>query len=352
MRTTLAAIAGLVLACSTPTPRCPTCTPSVAVVIPEEAADAAVPRASACWVKGTPKPAAVAASLDPSCAPFDPVELALVEARVRKEFIVYVKPSKLIVDFGCDAAGADVRDVVFEDGSGHGGTLRIARFRREPDRVSVRMIDSSHYFDARIDVQTATIDLRAFDALVASARVALLVRPHLVRLQDRSGGTGGMPSSSHDFHLRVSIIDDDGGVTDRKFTGYDRGSEQERILPMRFASEPFQKLLAATTFATVPATEEDRAWFTARLAIALGGDPYWWVLERYVTLAAKLGTIDAVPFLVTALRAKPGASQDRAREAALAAIAAITGFDPRLDASGKVRPIADAVAAAIAECGP
>ena len=318
----------------------------------------AVGPTSLCWPAGRPAAEiAPSARRNDACRPFDPAELARTEARIRKDFVIYEPPSKLVIDFDCDAAASDTREVVFESGSGHGGNLRIVRFQREEAtpraRYAVRLIDSQHNGTLRLEVRTASIDARTFDAVVARARVAAVARPHAVKLVDPKGGLGLSGTfSSNDFHLRITIVDDQGEETDRAFTGYESSDEQEAYLPMRIAAEPIQQLLGAAAFVTVAPTDIDRDLFTARLLATMSGKPSWWIAERYVGVAAKLGTPAGIPALVRVLKANGGASEPRAREAAVDAIAAITGWNPRLDRAGRVRGAAAAAAAAVAECEP
>jgi hypothetical protein len=280
--------------------------------------------------------------------------MARVEARIRKELVIDEKPSKLVIDYGCDAAESPPRDVYFEDGSGHGGTLRVTRFRRLPDRIEVRSIASSHYYGKGIEVQSGELDARALDGLVETARVAMLARPHVVKLRPPAGAGGmGMSAwfSSNDFHLRLSLIDEAGAVTDAGFTGYDGSSSQAQIIPMRMATEGFTKLLATVKLSSTEPTAADREMLTRRFLVTMERKPYWWVEERYVALMAELGTLDAVPALVSVV-ADPGtnASDERAREGAIAAIAALTGWDARVGPSGAPRTLAEAAGAIVDEC--
>ncbi|MBK6515573.1 MAG: hypothetical protein IPG04_16045 [Polyangiaceae bacterium] len=61
------------------------------------------------------------------------------------------------------------------------------------------------------------------DQLLASSRVAMLARPHFVRLHDPKDAFGSMSASfsSNDFHLRLTLIDEAGRATDQGFTGYE-----------------------------------------------------------------------------------------------------------------------------------
>jgi hypothetical protein len=288
------------------------------------------------------------------CAPVDAAELSRVEARIRKELPVD-KLQKLIVDFGCDAAEGEVQDVFFEDGSGHGGSLRIARLHRASTRVAVRAIASSHYYSPGLTVFSGELPLPAFDAALEHARVAMLARPHIVPLRAPDGAVllSSFSFSSNDFHLRLSIVDDAGQVTDRGFTGYEGSESQPEIVPMRMATAAIADMLANASLVAVPITDDDRAFFTSRLLVTLASAPHWWVEERYVADAQKLATVDAVPALLRLLTpTEPrDASQARSRDAALEAIAGITGWDPRVDPeTGAARSTDDAVAAALAAC--
>jgi hypothetical protein len=298
-----------------------------------------------CWARGRPKPPSPPPAKAIFCNGFDEKEVARVEKRLRKEFEIRERPSKLVIDFGCDEASSDFREVFFEDGSGHGGSLRLVRFRREGQRIAVREIRSRHYDDKGLQILAGETDAPAFDALVDRARVALLAKPHLVRLRppDGSLGLGGWSFSSADFHLRMSIVDGQGNLTERRFSGYGGSGSQEVSLPMGIASEPVQKLLGAMALSPVAIRDDDRQWFTTRLLRTVAHDPAWWVLERFVADAAVLGTLDAVPALAT-LAAAPG-DNARLRDASLEAIAAITGWDPR-----KARTPEEAARAAVREC--
>ncbi len=260
------------------------------------------------------------------------------------------------MDFGCDVAGSIAEEVVYEEGSGHGGSLRIARFQRAGSLIAVSVIDSVHYGKPTLEVREAAIDPAQFDDAIDHGRVALVARPHVIPLKDgRDQGLGfSFTISSKDFHLRMSIIDRDGDTTDRGFTGYESSLEQERYLPLRLATGPIQKLLSRASLSARPPTDEDRRFFTERFLLTFAGTPSWWVRERYVALAAKLGTTEVVPTLVRLANAKvdpSDASVARTREAALDTIATLTGFDPWLGPNGQRRDVEAAGIAAAAACG-
>ncbi len=311
---------------------------------------------SACFRKGRPKTLVLEKVEDSVfCHDIDAAELARVEARVRKDLVVQRKPSKLVVDFACDALGSDIAEVVVEDGSGHGGSLRIVRFARGQANVDVRMITRSQYFNAGNATSIAQMPTADFDAIVRQARVAVLARPHLIPLWVPSSTIhlGGFGSSSNDFHLGLALTDAEGHVVDRHFSGYDSSLDQQAILTMRMATERFETAIASLAFTpqTSP-TDADKEIFVRRFLAAMkdGEKPFWWVTERYVALAVDLGTIDIVPTLAKIAQQKGEASADRTRPVALDAITAITGWDPRKDDRGQPRTLDDATAIAAQEC--
>lgn len=346
------------LGCAPPV-RAPQCVspPPVAVNVPPASApilaEAKPAEAtSPCFQRGRPAEAKKTDAFE-FCAPFDAAELARVEAKVRADFQVHERPSKLVVDFGCDKAFGSIKEVVLEDGSGHGGSLRFHRFVHDGDVMRVRTIESSHYYEPGMKIRAGEIPASTIEKMIASARVAMLAKPHLVTLiaPDGSLGLSGFSSSSNDFHLRLRIVDDEGRATDRAFTGYDGSMSQDVILPMRMATEPFWKLVATLHLRDAQQSEDDARFFTERFVASMAAHPAWWVKERMVALASKLGTVDAVPALVAIANEKGEASADRTREPALDAIAAITGWDPRVDVyTGKKLDVDAAAARASREC--
>jgi len=304
-------------------------------------------RESACFKKGRPKTIVLEKKEEYEyCTGIDGAEMARVEARIHKDFVVHRKPSKLVIDYDCDdiQIGA-AREVVLEDGSGHGGSLRIIRFRRAAMHVDVKMIAYSHYFNKGTEISTSQMSVADFDAMVAQARVAVLAKPHLVPLAMTPGAVHAIGGShtSNDFHLGLRIADDEDHTIERHFTGYEGSDAQGAILPMRMATERFETTVASLAFAKEPAvTDDDKDLFVRRFLAAMRDKPFWWITERFTALAADLGTIDIVPALVKIAEKKGEASADRTRPVALAAIAALTGWDPRKDAKDEDEAAANA----------
>ena len=361
-----ALVVGLALlasACRAGSPsRCPA-TPDVVVVAPlvppavlpaiPSTAATTEPRESPCWKNGRPKSKAIAETSTTWCNPFDRAELARVEGQIRSQYVLYNKPAKLVVDFGCDVAGETIAEATLEDGSGHGGSLRLVRFQRTNDvTVRLRRVAWSHYFDVGLTIESGEIGTPDFDRLVSRSRVALLVRPHAIPLKVTNGAIGfSMMSSSHDYHLRLRLEDAEALATDRSFTGYESSGAQEESLPLKLATDPWEAALQTVTWSKALApTDDDRAFFTARFTETFAKKPYWWIGERFVAMAAELGTVDLLPLLAKIANERGSASVDRTRAAALGAIAKISGWDPRVGPRGEPRSIDEAAATAASAC--
>ncbi len=279
------------------------------------------------------------------------------EARVRKETQIAVKPSRLYIDVLCDPTTGALRELIYEDGDSRQGTLRIV-WLREIDRGdwNVRVIESVHARgQRRVELKGGTIKALELRAPVDAARVALHVRANIVPIRNDSIGVRGtFGTTGASVYARMTVDDEEGHVVDRVYAGLlDTGSQIAR-LPIVAAIATIDDALAKpkNKLGPIEETDEDRAMYLRRLPLALAlpaGES--WIKERYVNLATTFGTVDAIPLLAPLLAAEPvNAGDNGARESALDAIAAITGWNPRVAPDGKERTTAEAAAIAADEC--
>jgi hypothetical protein len=140
--------------------------------------------------------------------------------------------------------------------------------------------------------------------------------------------------SSHDVHELVRLVDDDGRVLERRFTGYEASGSQDAWIPLVLATAALHDL---TAIAPAPRALDaaDVELFADRFVAAVphfDDSSDWWVMERFVDLARYLGSPATIAGLLTRLRvAKLDRSSRDARRGAVAALAAITGGDARAD---------------------
>jgi hypothetical protein len=147
----------------------------------------------------------------------------------------------------------------------------------------------------------------------------------------------------------VRLVDDEGRVVERRYTGYLGSSTQDAYLGLQIAQTALAPITSVAPGAAA-ADADDKRFFAASFnaAVPYFDEPfYWWVMERYVDMARFLGTPAVIGGLLTRLTVtKTGnRSQTDAREDAVDALAKITGWDAR-----KGKSIEDAAKAYLATC--
>ena len=279
---------------------------------------------------------------------------AAIAAAIAKRYEPEHDKGKSDVRFACDGLGPNIREVVIEEGSGHGGSLSLWRARRTiAAKYDVRGIIYQDASMARaaanppyqLAIGTVSIPDLEFVRAALAATVSEIVPPQ----PPNTGGGMRVGGSSHDFHVLVRLTDDDGRVLERRYTGYEGFSDQSHYLGVVLASEALSSITSIASAAGTP-SDDDRALFNARFAASVPhlDDPfYWWVTERLVDLARYLGSPATITGLLTRLTvAKPDRSKLDTRANAVDALARITGWDAR---SGG-RSVADAAKLYLAEC--
>lgn len=324
-------------ACSIPRPKCPVVPPGPS---------------GACWQRGRPAPPPPPPE-STYCQPIDGAVLARVETDLVAALTPMERPHKFVVDVGCDAAiGVDTIDLVA--GSGHGGSLTMTRLTRRDDGFDLRRLQVTRAGDVQIDA--GRVDVERIDAALAYARVALIARPHRIELADETLGISGFGGSS-DVHRRIVLADADGDQTQAVFSDYIDSASEEQFFPLALAGQAFAEVLDAVPTTRAEPSAADRALFVTLAKRELGAPDAvskWWVREWLLLAAARLGTVDLLPELaIEAEAASRGDGGDLRRVAAgLAAIQAVSGWDPRTLGDGRKLSDRDAAVVARRECVP
>lgn len=265
-----------------------------------------------------------------------------ITAAIRKDYLPE-HGGKPEVKFPCDGLGPRIYEIVLERGGGHGGSLELWRARRRSDgRYDVRGIV---YRGSSLTHRAAPVPHEQASGTVAlpelaTVRAALTATVREVVPPTKPGEALGMRSafSSRDFHLVLRLVDDEGRVVERRYTGYATSAAQDRYLGLEIAEAALAPIWQLATDPRLAADADDRAFFAASFAAArphFDDDHFWWVMERYVDLARFLGTPAVIRGLLTrlAVRDPSARSQVDARADAVDALAKITGWDAR--AGGK-----------------
>jgi hypothetical protein len=291
----------------------------------------------------------------------DGAALRWAESTLRSRYEPVATHSRLFVDFRCDPVSDTPREIVIESGWGHGHTLVLWRLTRtDPDQpyqargISFRWTRGGYTEysysiaeDFELLLAHGEIDARAIDAHIERSRTAFATILHEIDLIPPPGAGLGMRGrfSTADTHLLIRFADRDAWL-ERSYTGYMGSRAQSDLLPLRLAHEPLDKATSKIPWASAAPTDEDRAFFVDRFLATFGPDQGWWVRERFLALASRLGTAELIPSLLGAAAKTEG----REPVQAINALAAITGWDIRYDDQGKPRSPAGVAREYASEC--
>jgi hypothetical protein len=378
--TTLAGISAAACAAHPGTPPARTPAPAKTVgVAPVVAAPSPseppprTPRPNRCLPDGPPKARAAPRIYEPStCVDHRRAETILAR-KIVKDYERTVTGSIVDVSFGCDPLTQDLQEVVIELGFGHGGSLEIWRIRRDESGsdFSVLGIGNRGYYapstsGAPVRIGRGHIPAGVLEKALARARPALTVMVREIEPPPPPNGALGrsFSSSSGDFHHYFRLTD---GMHElvRHYTGYPSSSDQPRYVGVTAAMEALRPLLESVPLdGSDPNAEERELFVRSFLAAAPRFDEPFagWVRDRYLMLAEHLGTPELVPALVRELERglSEGEGQpddghekitfERRLEYSLAALARITGWDPRKDEVGAARAPSSAAREMVEEC--
>jgi hypothetical protein len=269
--------------------------------------------------------------------------------------------SRLFVDFRCDPVSGMPSEIVFEAGNGHGQNLVLWRLTRSYSEERYRAQGISFRWtrggyteysypiaeDFELLLAHADLSPTAIDPHLERSRTAVATILHEIELIPPPGAGFGMRGrfSTSDTHLLIRFASSDAAL-ERGYTGYEGPRAQSDLLPLRLAHDPLLKATSTIPWESTAPTDEDRAFFVDRFLASFGPEQGWWVRERFLALASRLGTAELIPALLTAA-AKP---EGREPVQAINALAAITGWDIRYDGQGNPRPPADVAREYASEC--
>ncbi len=370
----------LVAGCAGPLPAKPPQTSSPSLRVPRAAAEcvsAPAPsreeRPNRCLPNGLPK-MADEQEIVPGETCVDHEPLARRWAQKLAKSYQRVANGRVDVSFQCDPLTADLSEIVVESGYGHGGSLQIWRLTRQSESTpSFDVIGVAHptYYAQDKDstlplIARGEIASRDLEKALASVRVLLTASIREVEPPPKPGTIGlhSMFFSSGDFHHHFRLRDDGQHELAGGFTGYPNSQAQRAYVAIQQAMKELDPWLDRLSFQRAQPDSQLRKWFSAYFTSAWprvqSGDA-WWVRERMLNLAGQLGDASVIPIVAgelgRQLRRVREAPADKRVELAgrhlaepLAALKALTGWDPREADDGSERPLMAAVELAVSEC--
>lgn len=310
-----------------------------------------------------PKPATEPKPLP--CRAGDKVAESSVAAEMRAQFKPTRPGSTLDVSFGCDGLDQPIAKLVYERGAGHGSQLEIVQISRpDPAGASYDVIGiraSSPFVSkpkaAPFQIVRGKIPTDAVHARMPFVRAAL--QTTLREVLPKSGLTGYASfGSSSTVHVLVRIEDAAGRSIEKKYSDAVNSDGQGQYLPLLRADAESRQLVDKLSWQDEPASGDVLELFEERFLAAMVESPTpdaWWVRAAHLELAGFAGARSLVPSLLELVGApRPEGRSDgwqRDQEAAMEALAKLTGWDPRKDAKGATRPSDAAARDFVAECG-
>ncbi|MDI3292151.1 hypothetical protein [Polyangium sp. 15x6] len=315
-------------------------------------------------LSAAPKPATEPKPLP--CRASDKAAESSVAAEMRAQFKPTRPGSTLDVSFGCDGLDQPIARLVYERGVGHGNQLEIVQISRpDPAGASYDVIgirESSPFMSnpktPPFQVVRAKVPTDAVHARMPFVRAAL--QTTLREVLPKSGLTGYAAfGSSSTMHALVRIEDAAGRSIEKKYSDAINSDGQGQFLPLLRADAEIRQIIDKLPWQDEPASGDVLKLFEERFLAAMVESPAqdaWWVRAAYLELAGRAGARSLVPSILGLLDTpRPeGPSSDaweRKQEAAMEALAKLTGWDARKDAKGATRPIEAAARDFVAECG-
>lgn len=340
------------LACSACPPRPPAAAGARASNTPEQGSTPRAPEADAPPPPPADPPRCLVEAPPPSPPPAPPGPCAdlpaalrpRVEALLARDFRPSVPGARLEVRFECDPLSAPF-ELVHESGRGHASHLTLTRLRWREKKIEALRLRGA----PELSVERGELARGALDLVLPELRALALAQLAERRPPDATRASGYGSSDSWFGLLRLRDLE--GRAVERGFAGADASATQLESLPVRAIGERLDEALDKVAWQAGPVDPDVRAFFVERSLAASPQHRTWWIRERLVALAPAAGTPALVPSLIAAATdSATDASAARTRGLALAALAALTGFDARQDAHGAPRSEAEAAAAYAAAC--
>ncbi len=370
----------LVAACGTTPPPAPVARPVLAPTVQAVATSVPPPPPRAagvnrCLPEGLPpRPKPEEERSRGLCADHRREERAL-RPQISRRYDKRTKGSTLEVYFGCDPVTSAVTAVQIELGYGHGGSLQLwelSRADETADTFDVLAVANDTYYAPATTVDDkpgmlvarGSLPVRDLDKTLAQVRPLLTAEMREIEPPPSNTLQMSLSTSSGDFHHRISIVDAVGHELSAQYTGYPSSTEQHRYLGLQLAMDELRPILARFKFSPESRSPALAKWYVQQALQAwprVQGHYAWWVRERLVLMAGKIGDRNLVPLVVEQLERGLGevdaVEADRVKDTAeryltepLAALSALTGWDPRVSEQGTQQSLVAAARQAVAEC--
>ena len=330
-----------------------------------------------CLPQGLPKMTALPSVTEAHTCRDDRAAERAISAKIMQRFRHTLDGSKVDVSFDCNPITRPVEAIEMELGSGHGGSLTIWRIYRTPeddDQAPYHVVGIAHDelwmpYDKytwsiadRFSVKIAhgTLPTGTVNRALKLSLPALTARVRELEPPPEAGRNGFfMETSSNDFLESIRVRDDSGHELERTFAGYEGTLGQGGYLGLELAMESLRPLVENIVFDADSPSAQEREFFDRQMLTPR--NRAWWVEDRYVRLAGRIGDKVLIPRLVELLRdrlneANADSSEYRKERLTtqlmdpILALVRVSGWDARTDASGHERSLVEVAQDYIDEC--
>jgi hypothetical protein len=283
--------------------------------------------------------------------------------QLRADWYYAYDDERLEIRFGCDRLG-EIEEITVQYGSGHGGTLDLARLRPSADGRDWELLllrHSSGYYpdvgERGAGAWRGRISAAELERALETSRAALVLDAEEPVIE---GANYGLTSSSGDFHAFLRLVDAHGRARTVGFSGYPSSEDQLAWRIPELAVGPIAGLIVAAQLELAQPDADSRTFFMQRFVESEaagyhGEHGAWWVHERLLDMAGAHATLDLVPAL--GLRLCPVRDGDQLlapvgshAPPALAAMLALLGVDEPLSLDERERLSSEQATRWIAAC--
>jgi hypothetical protein len=261
------------------------------------------------------------------------------------------EPHAFRVEFSCSPIAVQPLAVEGLEVFGHAGIASVVGVQQtnaegRAVKRTIRVKLGSAGAQSRVEFSREEIEASRAGRALDSVRAALAARIHEVSPPSSDGtGSESMTMSTSLLLRELYMSDARGGHAERAYAGYVGSFRAFERVPVAVA---WRALAAMAPSEAPPETvEEADRQLLQRVWQRTSARP-WYAEQALLGMAAVAGSPDLIDRIVPAL----GSDLPRTQELAVSALAAITGWDARIDVDGRDRPLSDVVRDYRRECSP
>lgn len=260
-------------------------------------------------------------------------------------------PAGYRIQFACSPVTAQPLTAMGIEVFGHGGAARLVGLSADGNGgVSLRTIrvlgnvdESQTDTTSKVTFHRSLVDASRGNHALDTMRAALVASIHKGAPSNNGSPSESMTMTTSRVSLELYLRDAAGGHVGRAYSGYAGSFRAVERVPVSVAWQ------ALTDLAPVEASQDTAEPLDRDLLFKVWSQTRqrpWFAERALLQMAKAAGSPRLIPLIVPAL----DSDEPQMQQLAVAALAAITGWDARRDANGVERPWPDVVSDYAREC--